>query len=49
MVSETTAFMHLPEVWKDGILPDELRDPIKWQEEINTGSNAPGIENDISK
>jgi hypothetical protein len=38
MVSETTAFMHLPEVWKDGVLPDEVRtnEEIKqWENETN--------------
>lgn len=39
-MSDVLAFIRLPEVWKDGIVPEEFR------EKLNLGSNAPGVEND---
>jgi hypothetical protein len=38
-MTDTTTFIRNPDCWKDGIVPDELRDPESWRDELNCGSN----------
>jgi len=43
-MSELLNFIKNPEVWTNGIVPDEFRNIEDWKEELNTGSNAPEIQ-----
>jgi len=42
-----TTFAHLPEVWKDGIVPDELRDVETWKAEIDEKSEVENEQTNI--
>ena len=41
-----TDFGRDKDCWKAGEYPEEFRNPVDHEYELNLGSNAPGVEND---